>query len=67
MGFIAGSNVLMGNLDRPVLDRTGLSGGFDFILEWLPEPKGPVPVDTPHDDAGPTFQQALREQLLTFA
>ena len=65
MAFISGSNNLMGNLDRPVLDRTGLSGTFDFLLEYAPERRGPAPPrpESEPDDPGPTFQQALREQL----
>ena len=50
-------------VDRPVLDRTGLTGTFDFSLEWslesdLAESPGSRPEDT-----GPTFLQALQEQL----
>jgi uncharacterized protein (TIGR03435 family) len=41
-------------VDRPVLDRTGLAGTFDFSLEWAVEDS---------DGAGPTFLQALRDQL----
>ena len=65
MGFIAGSNTLMSNLDRPVLDRTGLDGTFDFLLEYTPEVRGPLPpgVEFQPDASGPTFQQALKEQL----
>ena len=30
-------------VDRPVLDKTGLAGTFDFTLEWTPQLNGPLP------------------------
>jgi uncharacterized protein (TIGR03435 family) len=51
----------LGNLGHPVVDETGLSGGYDFFLEYLPEP--PPGQELPPDSLGPTFQQALKEQL----
>jgi uncharacterized protein (TIGR03435 family) len=59
MEFIANSLSAMGQLERPVIDRTGLSGNFDFALEWVPE-RGP---DLEPDASGPTFLEALKEQL----
>jgi uncharacterized protein (TIGR03435 family) len=53
MGFIANQVSAMGQLERPVIDRTGLSGNFDFALEWAP--------DT--DASGPTFLEGLKDQL----
>jgi uncharacterized protein (TIGR03435 family) len=52
-------------LDRPFSDQTGLSGTFDFTLEWTPElDRLPPPdVDFHPDPNGPTLQQAMREQL----
>jgi uncharacterized protein (TIGR03435 family) len=44
-----------------MVDQTGLSGSFDFTLEYMPESSGPQPAIT--DPQGPSFQQALREQL----
>jgi uncharacterized protein (TIGR03435 family) len=52
-------------VDRPVLDRTGLSGAFDFTLEWTPQFDGPLPAGSTFqpDPTGPTFMEALKEQL----
>lgn len=49
-------------IDRPVIDRTGLNGTFDFTIEWSPAPDSAQPQVTSQDD-GPTFLQALRDQL----
>jgi uncharacterized protein (TIGR03435 family) len=71
IGLLASTLAQMGNLDRAVLDRTGLSGNYDFTFEWTPQFHGP---GTPQDvvpaaanahsgQAGPTFQQDLQQQL----
>ena len=48
-----------------MIDRTGLTGRFDFTLEWMQDRQGqgPTGADVPPDLAGPSFQDALREQL----
>lgn len=55
----------VGDLGRPVIDLTGLSGTFDFSMEWTPEIKAPLPpgVDFQPDPSGPTFREAMNEQL----
>jgi uncharacterized protein (TIGR03435 family) len=65
IALLAGAIPSFGSVDRPVLDETGLSGRFDFTLEWTPETNGP-PSPNPNASAesdGPTFLDALREQL----
>jgi uncharacterized protein (TIGR03435 family) len=62
---------------RPVIDKTGLTGTYDVMLDFSPEgmgpgPKGPAPgegggnpAEAPRDsnDSGPTIFTALQEQL----
>ncbi len=52
-------------LDRPVVDGTGLSGRYDFDLDWAPNETqfgGGVPV-APQDAQAPPFFTAIKEQL----
>ena len=56
-------------LNRPVLDKTGLDKFYDFTLEWAPDPQPPDGTRPPGAEApapppdGPTMFTALREQL----
>jgi uncharacterized protein (TIGR03435 family) len=66
MDELAGSLSGIIGLGHTLVDRTGLSGRFDFTLVWPPEPTAPPPSDaptTPPDPLGPTPVQALRDQL----
>jgi len=52
-------------LDRPVVDSTGLTGRYDFDLDWAPDETqfgGEVPV-APADAQAPPFFTAIKEQL----
>jgi uncharacterized protein (TIGR03435 family) len=60
---------------RPIVDRTGLKGRFDFTLEWTPDPGAPMgpggaigpppgaPQPPPADPSGPSLFTAIQEQL----
>jgi uncharacterized protein (TIGR03435 family) len=63
--FIADSLSAATNLGRPMIDQTGLSGGFDFTLEWAREMPPPVQpaANAPPDSLGPSFEEALQQQL----
>jgi uncharacterized protein (TIGR03435 family) len=52
-------------ITRPVLDRTGLTGRFDFALEFSPQPDVPsaTGANLQSDSTGPTFTEALKQQL----
>jgi bla regulator protein blaR1 len=68
------TRTLSSQLGRTVIDRTGLTGNFDFTLTWTPEPGqsvgppggGPPPgveAPPPPDPNGPSVFTALQEQL----
>jgi uncharacterized protein (TIGR03435 family) len=38
--LMAGGLCGISRLDRPMVDRTGLEGRYDFTLEFAPEPDG---------------------------
>lgn len=59
------SGSAVADLGRPLIDRTGLTGTFDFTLECTPEMNGSEPPDgaVGRDTSGPTFREALKEQL----
>jgi bla regulator protein BlaR1 len=59
-------------MDRTVIDRTGLTGLYDFKLNWTPDagqkigPLGPLPQGVelpPEDPSGPSIFTALQDQL----
>jgi uncharacterized protein (TIGR03435 family) len=52
-------------LDRPVVDKTGLSGKYDFDLEWAPDETqfgGEVPAASADAPSAPLFS-AIQQQL----
>jgi uncharacterized protein (TIGR03435 family) len=65
-GYLAPVVGRMGGLDdRPTIDRTGLSGKYDFTIAFQPEPI-PNPQDStevPSERSGPGLTEALKRQL----
>jgi len=52
----------MGELDRPVLDRTGLSGAFDLVIEYDRSANNNLQTETTVPN-GPTLFEAMQKQL----
>jgi uncharacterized protein (TIGR03435 family) len=50
-------HVLQLQVGRPVVDRTGLTGHYNFLLKWTPD------QDSASPDAGPSIFTAIQEQL----
>jgi uncharacterized protein (TIGR03435 family) len=50
----------MATLRRPVVDATGLKGGYDFWIDWTPED---TRNDPENGETGGTFREALKNQL----
>jgi len=65
MAFIARQLTSLGDLGRPAVDETGLRGTFDFVLEFVPDISSTRQgyPDFQGDPTGPTFLQAVRDQL----
>ena len=64
------AQVLSQQLGRAVVNQTGLTGNYNFTLEWTPDPAqggGPPgePKDNPlpADSSGPSIFTAIQEQL----
>jgi uncharacterized protein (TIGR03435 family) len=56
------------SIGRPVIDRTGLNGRYDWKLDWVPQfINGPTadapPIPNPAADTGPNIFTALAEQV----
>jgi len=72
-GLIAGTRVstaelasaLARVLGRPVVDATGLTAGYDVMMEWTPEQAPPAPGDEKKEtpEPGISLFTALHEQL----
>ena len=63
MDMLAASLAQILGRGRTVIDRTGLTGRYDFTLQWAPDPP---PSDSPtaqQAPAGPTSLEALRDEL----
>jgi uncharacterized protein (TIGR03435 family) len=79
LGALSGRNATMGEfssmilqnavLDRPVLDQTGITGRWDFTLNWTPDDSQfasfgvKIPPPTDAANAPPNLYTAIQEQL----
>ena len=59
------ATVLAGQVNRKVVNRTDLTGLYDFELKWMPDPSPPAPGEQPPppDSDLPSLFTAVEEQL----
>jgi uncharacterized protein (TIGR03435 family) len=70
-GLVIGHQVRMmdwvglfsGELGCPFEDNTGLTGRYDFKLEWSPDERQPNSFGEPGDPSGPSIFAAVQDQL----
>jgi uncharacterized protein (TIGR03435 family) len=63
MPFIANFLAMDANLARPAVDQTGLTGNFDFTIQYSRDSIAPPAPGAEPESQGPTFLEALEEQL----
>jgi uncharacterized protein (TIGR03435 family) len=54
------ASLLTTEVDRMVVDKTGLPGSYDLVLDWVHDAPASASADSP---SGPTIFTALEEQL----
>jgi uncharacterized protein (TIGR03435 family) len=58
------ANNMANAVGRPVVDKTGLTEKYDWVLEWTPDMPATGPDAAQSEDSpGPTIFTALQEQL----
>jgi uncharacterized protein (TIGR03435 family) len=57
------ADVLSDAIQRPVVDKTGLTGNFNYTLKWSPDDVGSTDRGAKDADAPPVLFTALQEQL----
>jgi len=59
------ATLLSSQLHRTIVDQTGLTGAYDFTLQWTPDnlPASPTGDAQASDPTGPTIFTAVQEQL----
>jgi uncharacterized protein (TIGR03435 family) len=57
------AEILSRQMDRPVVNRTGLNGVFNLTLQWTPDGTRPAKADDGAAIEGPSIFTAIQEQL----
>jgi uncharacterized protein (TIGR03435 family) len=59
-GIVFGLSNIVG---RQVIDKTGLTGNYDFKLTWTPDEMSATPDSSASGDSGPSIFAAIEDQL----